>query len=107
MKSAILKIPSTTRIYFVWVSLGLFCLSCVLYVFFIQKAVFNTVARSDIEKEMRILNGKVSTLEAEYIAIENSVNLETAAVYGLKEAVPTQYISRRALGTALSFKNEL
>ena len=80
--------------------------SLVLYIFFIERAVFDTAARVRLERMVSATASRVGDLETAYIAAENKMTIDTATTYNLHEVTSTQFLSRKVLTTTLSF-NEI
>ena len=78
-----------------------------LYVFFIERAVLSTAARTRLERQVSLVATEVGELEARYIAAENAVTMSVAGEYGLEEVSSTEFIAKKALGSVLSFNNEI
>ncbi|MEI6057584.1 MAG: hypothetical protein WCQ60_01255 [bacterium] len=83
-------------------------MSAAAYVFFVQKAITNVVARQNISKQIGIVNAQVNDLESKYLVLDNSISMEVAAKHGFVPADVTAFISTKSLGQAhTSTNNEL
>ena len=56
-----------------------------MYLYFLQSSIFSIVEREKVSKEISATNAKVSILEADYITIKSSINIETADRLGFSE----------------------
>lgn len=77
-----------------------------LYVFFLQKAIVNVVARENIVKQSRSLSTDVSELESKYFIVKNTVNIDLAHEKGFKDSEITSFISSKSL-TAMANHEQL
>lgn len=85
----------------VW-ALGLMIASSfVLYMFFVNQAVLNVVAREEIENDLASLNAKVSELEFEYISLKNSITIKYAYDRGFKDVTDIAF-AERSSGSSFS-----
>lgn len=78
----------------VWLLGILIVSSFVLYMFFVNQAVLNVVAREEIENDLAGLNAKVSELEFEYISLKNSITIKYALDRGFEEARDVAFVER-------------
>lgn len=76
------------------------------YVFLLQKAIVNVVAREKVVAEVNIKTTQVAGLEANYFTLKNSITLEMAHTKGFKDAAVTAYISKKSV-TAMASHDEL
>ncbi len=74
----------------------------ILYMFLVNGAIQNVVAREEIENNLATLNAEVSELEFEYIALKNSITIQYAYERGFEEAENITF-ARRGAGSNLSF----
>lgn len=95
--------PSRSKIFLVWGGICATAICLGFYIFFIQQAVFSTVARTYLESEIRNLSANVNSLESDYIAKENGITLNASHSFGLEEVDGTEFLSRKSLGGVLSF----
>ncbi len=75
------------------------------YVFFVQAAVQNVVARQAISTQINAANMKVNDLESKYLILDNSITMNTAIQYGFQPAEVSQFISASSLGQAHPLAN--
>ncbi len=75
-------------------------LSAGMYVFFVQKAVTNVVARQNISKQIGVINAQVNDLESKYLTLDNSISMTVATRYGFVPADVTDFISMNSSGKA-------
>lgn len=78
----------------VWTLAPTIVLSFILYMFFVNGAVLNVVAREEVENELASLNAKVSELEFEYISLRNSITIDYAYNRGFKEVEESVFAER-------------
>lgn len=76
------------------------------YVFLLQRAIVNVVAREKVVAEVNIKTTDVAGLEAKYFTLKNSVTLDMAHSKGFKDAPVTAYISKKSV-TAMASHDEL
>jgi hypothetical protein len=67
--------------------------SAMLYMFFVNIAVRNAVARKNTESSILVLENKVSSLEYNYMVMQSSITLESAKSLGLAEPINKTFIS--------------
>ena len=79
--------------------------SAAAYVFFVQKAVTNVVARQAVSKQIGVLNAQVNDLESKYLVLDNSINMDVAVKHGFVPADVTAFISTKSLGQARTKAN--
>ncbi len=68
------------------------------YGFFVQQTIKNVVSREKTIKDTRELGSVIGDLESQYISLKNNITLDFAYAQGFKDAVKTEYISKKALG---------
>jgi len=66
----------------------------ILYMFLVNGAVFNVVAREDIENQLATINARVSELEFEYIGLRNSITIQYAYDRGFRDVTNTTFAER-------------
>ena len=89
----------------VWL-LGLTIVSSfILYMFFVNGAVLNVVAREEVENDLASLNAEVSELEFQYISLRNSITIDYAYDRGLQEAQNVAF-AERGQGSSLTLNTE-
>ncbi len=79
-----------------WSLLGILVLSAIFYIYCINVAVHNTVARQNYEAESSSLTLKIGSKEFEYISKRNNVTLALAHSIGFKDAKVVAYVSRNS-----------
>ena len=67
------------------------------YAFLLQEAIMNVVAREKISAEIRTTSTSVSELEAKYLSVKNTINIELANAKGFKNAEVSNFISKKSL----------
>lgn len=87
-----LSYDNRARIFWTLTSLSIIFIAA--YIFCINLAVHNTVARQYLEGEVSTLAAKQSSLEFAYIELKNQVSLDVALAYGFREVSKPTYISR-------------
>lgn len=90
-----------------FVLVALFVTSLVWYGYSVRKAIVNVVNREAIVKDIQRTSTDVSDLESKYFSLKNSVNIELAHKKGFKEAPVSMFVSKKALGSALSVGNQI
>jgi len=78
------------------ISLGLIAVCLVLYAYALGSTVHFVIARSASQKEAQELSAHIGTLQVEYLAKAQSVNLDTGATLGLHEASTISFVSKTA-----------
>jgi hypothetical protein len=78
-----------------------------MYVFFVQKAVWNTMQRGQITKQIQATNLAVNDLESKYLTLENTITLETAQSLGYTQAHVTNFVKSKSLGKNTRETNEI
>ncbi len=82
--------------------------SLVLYGIFVFGMVFNTVDRSNFEKEMRSLYSQVGKLEGDYISRTTTINLSFAHSSGFQDASNVKFTTRNTVvGIRSDLHNEI
>ena len=89
----------------VWSSFLALCLTFGLYIYLVNKTVFNVVAPQNAERQVSDLNSKVSDMEFKSMALKSSVTLEMAHSLGFSEVSTINFISPQAPGKNLSFNH--
>ncbi len=79
--------------------------SAIFYIYCVNSAVRNVVARERAEREIQALQTVTSELEYRYINDENSMTLERARALGLLEPAGKIFISRNSERNPLSLGN--
>jgi hypothetical protein len=100
MKTKILAIKNNSATFYILFTAIVFC--AFLYIYSVNAAVRNVVAREGAESELSQLRNMVSELEYRYMNTENRLTLEQAEHLGLSEPVIKTFISRNNTGKALS-----
>ena len=85
---------------------GLIFLGIVLYGYFLNQTIINSLYVEKSEKELSNLNLIVGELETEYFKAKNNVTLSLAKDLGFADAGPQLFISRKKEAQTLSFKSE-
>jgi hypothetical protein len=93
------------RIFNVMIASGVLLALC--YVLLLANMVWNIIARKSIETEIRALSTNVNSLELQYLAESNKVDLNLAHSLGFKETNLKGFSSRRSLGSLELSQNEL
>ncbi len=85
----------------------LLLLSVLSYGVGILLMVQETAGRSTTEREIRVLTGRVSLLEEEYLAAAETITLERAHALGFIETKEVVRIARKNSGIVLTLQNKL
>lgn len=85
----------------VWLLSVVIISSFILYMFLVNGAVLNVVAREEVESSVAALNAKVSELEFEYISLKNSITIQYAYDRGFKDVSHVTF-AERSSGSSLS-----
>jgi hypothetical protein len=80
--------------------ISIIVVSASAYIFFIQRAVMNVVARQNISKQIDLATAQVNNLESKYLILDNSINMNVAVQDGFAPATVTDFISIDSLGQA-------
>ncbi|MBX4199939.1 hypothetical protein KW790_00545 [Candidatus Parcubacteria bacterium] len=80
-------------------------LSLVIYIYAVNSAVRNTVARKDLESRIALVSTHLSEMEFKYISLKNKVDLKLALNRGFKEVTTPVFISRSS-SRSLSFNTK-
>jgi hypothetical protein len=103
MKAQILKIEHHQSL-LVYGALCLCALAIAFYGYFLNSAIRNVVARQKVEGDMTSLRVAQSGLESDYVALKDSVTLQSALALGFAEASDPLFISAAGPSkTALSY----
>lgn len=78
----------------VWLLSISIVVSFVLYMFLVNGAVLNVVAREEIGNNVATLNAHVSELEFEYIALKNSISIQYAYDRGFEDVEEVTFAKR-------------
>ncbi|TAK57892.1 hypothetical protein EPO17_00785 [Patescibacteria group bacterium] len=78
-----------------------------IYGFLLKTTVHNIVLRENFGKERATLVSHVADLNANYIALKNSITLEVAYSRGFKPASEPHFISKQNTAKTLSFNNAI
>lgn len=81
---------------FFWGLVSVSLCSLLIYVYAINAAAHHIAVRQNLEKQVERLNGDLSVLEFETIALKNGVTMEVATNYGFSEVREPLYVSRDA-----------
>lgn len=103
MKTRIIAIKNNPLTFYAL--LGAIVFSAVFYIYCVNSAVRNAVARGAAESRLAALQTAVSELEYKYMAFENKLTLESAEALGLFEPTDKIFISRNSPGRGLSLHN--
>lgn len=85
--------------------LGAILFAATFYIYSVNSAVRNAVAREQAEGVISELQTKVSELEYKYMNLENRMTLESAANLDLHEPTGKIFISRNSSSRGLSLYN--
>lgn len=102
MKTKIISIKENSMtFYFLLAGIVFFC---AFYFYCIDLTVRNGISHNDIEAELSELENRLSELEYQYIALQNSVTIESAGSLGLVEPAEKIFIAKSSSGQ-LSLNN--
>jgi hypothetical protein len=77
----------------------------VMYMYLVNKTVWNVVAKQNMEKNMATLNSELSEKEFEYISSVSGITMETASKMGFVSAADkTIFVSRVDLGKNVAIR---
>ncbi len=85
-----------------WMLLSLSILFIILYGFFIEKTIMNSVAKQNYEKQLSALTDKVNDLDSNYIELEKNVTLEVALSKGFINVNNQEVAYTKVVDTGLS-----
>ena len=88
---------------FVWSSLVALFVTFGMYIYLVNKTVFNVVARQNAERQIADLNSKVSDMEFKSMALKDTVTLEKAHELGFTEVTAINFVTPKAPAKNLSF----
>lgn len=78
-----------------WALASAIVFMAILYMYFVNKTVWNVVARQHIEKDMAALNSKLSDKEFQYINSVSAITMDTASRMGFVSAdKATTFVAR-------------
>ena len=101
-KTKVLAFPYETRVKIFYILAGLLLATVTLYIYGVNAAIRNTVARQSLEEEIAELGGEAASLEFQYIGMRNSIDLSSAYERGLEDVKAPVFVSRTHRNT-LSF----
>jgi len=67
------------------------------YLFSVNATVFNVAERTQIEKEVNLLEHKIGELEFDLIAERSNIDMELAYSFGFEEAKNIKFISKKSV----------
>jgi sensor domain CHASE-containing protein len=76
-----------------WIGSGLLVILAVFYCFSINTIVFEIAERKDTEANMHSLKSDIAEMELQYVALQNTVTLASAAPLGLSQVEHPIFIS--------------
>lgn len=88
------------RIFWLLAFTSLFALGT--YIFAVHTTARNLANSQELKRQITSVSSELDALEFNYIGFRNSLTLETAYQYGLREARNPVYVSRTAGRTSLS-----
>ena len=91
MRTKIISIKNNPATFYILVS-SIF-ISMGFYMFFVNSAVRNAVARGDSESDILVLENRVSDLEYRYMLKQKAITLDSAKGFGLSEPENKVFIS--------------
>jgi len=105
MKAQIARIEDHQAI-FVYAALALCAAIFAFYGYFLNSAIRNVIARQNVEGQMSAIRVSQSSLESNYVALKDSVTLDSAKTLGFAEANDTLFINAEGPSkTALSYND--
>lgn len=87
-----------------WTLCSISLLSVVLYAIFLQGAVRAVVERKQALEDQVVMAARVTELEARYISLQSSLDLQYAYTHGYVDADRTAYVSRQPFDKALTLQ---
>lgn len=107
MKNAAIVIHTierTSQVIFWTMAAGIFILAS-SYMYFVNKTVWNVVARQAAESQIVALNSDLSTTEFDYINSRASVTMELAETLGFKSADnQTLFVTRESAAKNIALR---
>lgn len=90
---AIKTIERTAQILF-WAQIAVVFVLASLYMYFVNKTVWNVVARQQTESSIVSLNSELSDMEFKYITAKSNITMDMAQRLGFQPAEHTIFVDR-------------
>lgn len=88
-----------------WMLIAAIVMCGSMYIYFINKTVWNVVHRQNIESEIATLNSKLSETEFQYINSVSGITIETATQLGFVSAdKETLFVAREQIGKNVAIR---
>jgi hypothetical protein len=88
-----------------WALATTIILLAVMYMYFVNKTVWNVVQRQHIESNIASLNSKLSETEFQYINSVSGITMETAQRMGFVSAADhTTFVAREEIGKNVAIR---
>lgn len=88
-----------------WALASAIVLMAIMYMYFVNKTVWNVVAMQHIEKNMSALNSKLSDREFQYINSVSAVTLDTATKLGFISADrTTTFVAKADVSSSVAIR---
>lgn len=90
------KTRTTTEQKLFWALVSTMVLFVALYVYFISSSVVNVVLHKEAQQEQAAISSRLATLESEYLARKNDIDLDLASSLGFIEIdqIDKQFVTR-------------
>lgn len=76
-----------------------------VYMYFVQKMVWNALAREQLQSQIVALNSKLSDTEFEYINTVGNITLKTATELGFKPVSnKVTFVNRQEIGKSVAIR---
>ncbi len=91
----------------VWSLLGVCMLSAILYAYWLNATLFEAIETRTIKTHINDISSALNGLQERYLSMQNKITLSKAQELGLSQTDVQKYVSRKALGKALSVRDEI
>lgn len=105
MKQATIALKTIERasVVIFWAQVALIVALISAYMYFVNKTVWNVVARQQVESSIVALNSKLSDMEFKYITAKSNITLQMAHQLGFQTVTKTTFVDR-ALGANVAIR---
>ncbi len=88
-----------------WALVSAIVICGIMYIYFVNKTVWNVVARQNVETHIATLNSKLSDTEFQYINSVSGITMDTAVKLGFISAVDnTTFVAREEIGKNVAIR---
>ncbi len=88
-----------------WFLTTVILIMLVLYIYLVNATIFNIVTKNNAEEEKRVINAKMISIEAKYLALQREISVQRAREHDLETPKKVDY-ARVGHGTGLTRNNE-